>query len=150
MRARFAAAPVALLLCGGLPAMAAEMQPLETWSATPEAARKPTYAPVRCAGLYLGLVAYGGKSLSKETIDGIIRSSTVLTVSAMKMRAGKDGDPKDHATAVLQEAEGEGKQYAARMQKNFETSGQAFRNDSLIVGDLKFCRELTGRLAAAP
>jgi hypothetical protein len=68
----------------------------------------------------------------------------------MKMRAGRDGDPKDYSDAVLQEADGESKQYAARMRQNFEASGQAFQNDPVIVSDLKFCRELTGLLASAP
>lgn len=150
MRARLTAVSIAMLLGAGLPAMAAEMQPLEAWAAAPAAAQQPTYAPVRCAGLYLGLVAYGGKSLNKQTIDGIVRSSTILTVSAMKMRAGKDGNPKDHADAVLREADGESKLYAARMQQNFESSGQAFQNNPVIVSDLKFCRELTGLLASTP
>ncbi|MHB1219842.1 MAG: hypothetical protein ACYC1L_16760 [Alphaproteobacteria bacterium] len=150
MRARVAAGLVAMLPCFGLPAAAAEMQPLEAWAVTPEATQQPTYAPIRCAGLYLGLVGYGGKSLSPQTLDGIVKSSTVLTVSAMQMRAGKDGNPRDYSDAVLQEAKDESKRYETRMKQNFDTTGKAFQNDPVIGSDLKFCRELTGRLATAP
>lgn len=150
MLKRAGAALVVLLSCCALPAMAEEMQPLDAWALTPEAAQRPTYAPVRCAGLYIGLAAYGGKSLSPQTVEGIVKSSTVLTVAAMRTRAGKDGKPEEHADAVLRETSAESKRYEARMKRNFETTGKAFQDDPVIRRDLQFCRALTAQLAAAP
>ena len=117
--------------------------PLEQYARLPDDRQDPAYAPTRCAGLYVGLLRYGGKSMDPTQRESIERESSDLALAAMEIRAKqKGGEPPDYGDSVLGVVRALSEAYVNRMKANQAKSGQAFMNDPLIKTDITFCKQV--------
>lgn len=143
-RALLAALAASLFLAA--PAVAADdplSPPLERYVKLPPERQDPAYVPTRCAGLYVGILRFGGKSLDPAQRANIEKESSALAMAAMEVRVTqKGGQPPDHADAVLGVVRALADQYLNRMKDNQAKSGQAFMNDPLIKSDITFCKQV--------
>lgn len=140
------AALAALLLLATHVAVAADdpLSPaLDKYVKLPPEKQDPAYAPSRCAGLYVGILRYAGKSLDPAQRENIEKESSALAMAAMQVRASqKGGEPPDYSDAVLGVVKALSDQYLNRMKDNQAKSGQAFMNDNLIKSDIAFCKQV--------
>ena len=138
----------ALLFLIAGPSFAADdplVPPLEQYARLPDDRQDPAYAPTRCAGLYVGLLRYGGKSMDPTQRGNIERESSDLALAAMEVRSKqKGGEPPDYADSVLGVVRALSDAYVNRMKDNQAKSGQAFMNDQLIKNDIAFCKQVAG------
>lgn len=143
-RALLAAFAASLFLAA--PAMAADspLSPsLEKYVKLPPERQDPAYVPTRCAGLYVGILRYAGKSLDPAQRENIEKESAALAMAAMQVRASqKGGQPPDYSDAVLGVVKALSDQYLNRMKDNQAKSGQAFMNDDLIKSDVAYCKQV--------
>lgn len=117
--------------------------PLEKYVKLPSEKQDPAYVPTRCAGLYVGILRYAGKSLDPAQRGNIEKESSALALAAMQVRATqKGGEPPDYSDAVLGVVKALSDQYLNRMKDNQAKSGQAFMNDELIKTDIAFCKQV--------
>ena len=128
------------------PAVAADdaLSPsLEKYAKLPPERQDPAYVPTRCAGLYVGILRFAGKSLEPAQRENIEKESSALAMAAMEVRVTqKGGQPPDYADAVLGVVRALADQYLNRMKGNQAKSGQAFMNDPLIKSDITFCKQV--------
>lgn len=118
---------------------------LEQYARLPDDRQDPAYVPTRCAGLYVGLLRYGGKSMDPTQRGSIERESSDLALAAMEVRSKqKGGEPPDYADSVLGVVRALSDAYVNRMKDNQAKSGQAFMNDQLIKNDIAFCKQVAG------
>lgn len=146
MTFRVLSAALAALLLLMAPAAAADdsLSPsLDKYVKLPPERQDPAYAPTRCAGLYVGILRYAGKSLDPAQRENIEKESSALAMAAMQVRATqKGGEPPDYSDAVLGVVKAISDQYLNRMKGNQAKSGQAFMNDDLIKSDIAFCKQV--------
>ena len=146
------AALVTLLLLAA-PAFAADdpLSPaLDRYVKLPAEKQDPAYVPTRCAGLYVGILRYGGKSLDPAQRGNIEKESSDLALAAMEVRAKqKGGEPPDYADSVLGVVRALSDAYVNRMKANQAKSGQAFMSDDLMKSDIAFCKQVAGLLPSA-
>lgn len=143
MMGRALAAAFALSIAFLAPAMAADplSPPLQQYTRLPASKQDPAYVPMRCAGLYVGILQFAGASLDPAQRESIEKESSALAVAAMEVRAEqKGGKPTDYGDSVLGVVKAIAQQYQARMKKNQEKTGQAFMNDKTIKGDITLCK----------
>lgn len=151
----FRALPVALAasLLLAPPAAAADdaLSPaLDKYVKLPAERQDPAYVPTRCAGLYVGILRYAGKSLDPAQRENIEKESSAMAMAAMQVRATqKGGEPPDYSDAVLGVVKALSDQYLNRMKDNQAKSGQAFMNDNLIKGDIAFCKQVAALVPPA-
>jgi len=116
---------------------------LDRYAKLPDDRQDPAYVPSRCAGLYVGLLRYGGKSMDPTQRGNIERESSDLAMAAMDVRAKqKGGEPPDYADSVLGVVRALSDAYINRMKANQAKSGTAFMNDELIKSDISFCKQV--------
>jgi hypothetical protein len=116
---------------------------LDKYVKLPPERQDPAYVPTRCAGLYVGILRYAGKSLDPDQRENIEKESSALALAAMQVRATqKGGEPPDYSDAVLGVVRALSDQYLNRMKDNQAKSGQAFMNDDLIKSDIAFCKQV--------
>lgn len=144
LRAWAAALAGSLLFAAPAPAADDPLSPrLEQYVKLPKDKQDPAYVPTRCAGLYVGILRFGGKSLDPTQRENIEKESSALAMAAMEVRVTqKGGEPPDYSDAVLGVVKAISDQYLNRMKDNLAKSGQAFMNDELIKSDIAFCKQL--------
>lgn len=147
-RACIALIAASLLLATAAAAADNPLSPsLEMYVKLPPEQQDPAYVPTRCAGLYIGILRYGGKSLDPVQRESVEKESSAFAMAAMQVRATqKGGEPADHADAVLGVIRALSDQYLNRMKDNQAKSGQAFMNDGLIKSDIAFCKQVAALL----
>lgn len=124
---------------------------LERYVKLPPDRQDPAYVPTRCAGLYVGILRFGGKSLDPAQRTNIEKESSALAMAAMEVRVTqKGGTPPDYSDAVLGVVKALSEQYLNRMKDNLAKSGQAFMNDELIKSDITFCKQVAALVPPAP
>ena len=145
-RAALATLAALLLLMASAAAADDALSPaLDKYVKLPPERQDPAYVPTRCAGLYVGILRYAGKSLDPAQRENIEKESSALAMAAMQVRASqKGGDPPDYSDAVLGVVKALSDQYLNRMKDNQAKSGQAFMNDDLIKSDISFCKQVAG------
>lgn len=101
---------------------------------------------IRCAGLYTAFLQHA-RTLAPSVVPAIESSIKALTIEAADARADARGGARDqYRVAVESETRAVGAAYAGRLEKNYESSGDPFKGDAAIQGDMKFCKMLTDRL----
>lgn len=119
---------------------AGEMRPL---SEVAEQAAM-SYTPSRCAGLYLSLMEWtGSERMGEGTWEAMDRGREDFLLYAVLLSQDEQGGAwQDHARTISRQVRNIADLYTDRLDANYAVSGQAFANDTVIVPDLTYCREL--------
>ena len=120
------------------------MLPLQSWLALPQDQKEPSYAFVRCAAYYKGMMQYiGTATLPKQAVDASVGASTKLAMAAVRIRAARQASPATQfVDPVMADIDRIANAYVARMKQNYAVSGQAFASDTLIRGDGEICKQV--------
>lgn len=117
--------------------------PLDRYGHLPPQQQDAAYLPSRCAGLYIAVLEYAGKSLDPDQRASFEKESSAFALSAMQVRAQqRGGSPPDYAEEVFGVVKALAAVYVERMKSNQAKSGQAFLNDNLLKSDIEFCKKL--------
>ena len=140
---------IAALLWTATPTQAQELVPMATWMAQPEADQEPSYAYIRCAGLYAGILFYLGEGAEAyigtagvEHFSDAISNLGVLAVWIRAERANLAPDSDAVIQSVLNDEFAIATLYEQRISANYQATGAALTNDPLIVGDLQACQSV--------
>lgn len=122
-------------------------EPLDRYVRRPAEQQDPAYVPTRCAGLYVGIIGFAGKSLEPPLLDSMEENSASLAIAAMEVRAKqKGGQPPDYANIIFAEVKAFSYLYESRMKKNQDATGQAFMGDETIKSDITLCKAAVSML----
>jgi len=120
-----------------------EMVSLSEYFERPEDRREVSYVFLRCAGLFGGVVRYGGANLSEEISAKYQSNAVALLETAVLLRL-QDTEDADASSIVANVGEDykiiEGI-YLDRMQSNYRLYGEVFDSDQDLLFDLSFCGE---------
>jgi hypothetical protein len=121
-------------------AFAQEMSPLSELIAS---GSEDSYPLVRCAGLYLSGLEWGGENrLGKDTTLKIKSTVAHIVGLAVDLRTKDLGDGAE--ASVLRDVRNISDGYLARYEANYASSGQAWGNDGLWQSDTDVCNLLLG------
>lgn len=122
-------------------AAAQPLTPLSDYLALPADRRVSTYPAIRCAGLYFGVIDYGGATMGPDALSQTQESARTLVLFATVMRMREQGgDLEPHLRNAMATVDRIARLYRERMEANFASAGQAWGSDPLIISDLLTCR----------
>lgn len=148
MRLSAAAIRLAILFLAA-PASAQEMTPMAEWIKTPEAQQRPDYTYTRCAGLFLALAKFDGRSFLPKDIENMRESYADFGNAAISFRAQRDGmAPKDFLDGVNSDIGNFVDAYQPRIDKARFANKAALDADPSMAQDFAVCRAVSQSLRA--
>lgn len=111
------------------------------------------YTSVRCAGLFDGIVAYGGQNMPAELVEQYRTASTTLVISTTIFSAHQIHNrrlPEKDVVTEFRNSDAEAARfrdiYSDRLQKKYNLTGQMIETDPLAKADLALCGEVVSRV----
>ena len=129
------------------PASAQEMTPLAEWMKNPESQQRPDYTYTRCAGLFLALAKFDGRSFLPKDIENMRESYADFGNAAINFRAQRDGmAPKDFLDGVNNDIGDFVDAYQPRIDKARFANRAALDADPAMAQDFAVCRSVSQTL----
>lgn len=136
------------------PAWAQELRSInETMQGINDDLHVSAYTSVRCAGLFDGILAYGGQNLPAELVEQYRNASTTLVIGTTIIRAYQTHDrglPAKDFEVEFRNSDAEAVRfrdiYSSRLQNNYDLTGQMLESDPLAKADLALCGEVVPRI----
>lgn len=141
---------LAAVLVSATPAWTQELRSIdETMQGIDDDLHVSAYTSVRCAGLFDGIVAYGGQNMPAELVDEYRKASTTLVIGTTIFRAyqaHERGLPEKDFETEFRNSDAEAARfrdiYSGRLQNNYSLTGQMIETDQLAKADLALCGEV--------
>lgn len=125
------------------------LEPLSEYFDRPSDQKVPSYALLRCAGLYQGLLYYAGATFDEETANqyrSIVLRFELASAEARALRSQRQRGSalsKEQVKALVKDNTLQIQSVAfffdGRMNENFRSTGNAMTGDDLIEGDIEYC-----------
>ena len=111
------------------------------------------YTSVRCAGLFDGIVAYGGQNMPTELVEQYRTASTTLVIGTTIFSVHQIHNrrlPEKDVLTEFRNSDAEAARfrdiYSDRLQKKNNLTGQMIETDPLAKADLALCGEVVSRV----
>ncbi|WDA13442.1 hypothetical protein [Paracoccus marcusii] len=145
---------LAAVLVSATPAWTQELRSInETMQSIDDDLHVSAYTSVRCAGLFDGILAYGGQNMPAELVERYQNASTTLVIGTTIIRAYQTRDrglPAKDFEVEFRNSDAEAVRfrdiYSDRLQNNYNLTGQMLEADPLAKADLALCGEVAPRI----
>ncbi|WP_411839764.1 hypothetical protein [Paracoccus sp. ME4] len=132
------------------PAWSQELRSIEdTMEGIDDYLHVSAYSSVRCAGMFDGILSYGGENLPAELVEQYRDASTTLVIGTTILRAYQTrerGLPQKDFEAEFRNSDAEARRfrdiYRDRLQNNYTMTGMMLDNDQLAKDDLALCAQV--------
>ncbi|QDA35772.1 hypothetical protein E4191_16535 (plasmid) [Paracoccus liaowanqingii] len=111
------------------------------------------YMSSRCAGLFDGVIAYGGQNMAENVVEQYRQDSVDLTIGTIliRMRQAEGwGLPAKDLNGEMENSLGEtvrfSDMYEARFSTNYQLTGTMMERDQVAIDDLDLCDEIAPRM----
>ncbi|MCO6362302.1 hypothetical protein [Paracoccus sp. 08] len=144
----------ALALVSASPAWSQELRSIDdTMQGIDDFLHVSAYTAMRCAGLFDGIVAYGGQNMPAELVEQYQKASTTLVIGTTIIRAYQAHDrglPAKDFEVEFKNSDAEAVRfrdiYSSRLQNNYDLTGQMLESDPLAKADLALCGQVVPRI----
>lgn len=132
------------------PAWAQELKSIEdTMEGIDDFLHVSAYSSARCAGLFDGIVAYGGQNMPATLVRDYQEASTTLVAGTTIMRIYQTRDrglPERDFQTEFRNSDEEASRfrdiYRDRLQSNYTLTGSMIENDQVAKDDLALCGQV--------